>query len=178
MTGVLTALLRSVDWEAHSTSVGSAESVPDAVVALVSAGSEEEADDWYWKLDNRVVVQGQLFSAAVPLIPALLVALLGNLEEPVRYRLLELIVQIGAGESHGSESDEHLGQAARSALKEGLWIIYAQMADPSARVRATAVDLVALLETNVRRASEVSQAQLAEDHSEEVQSALARLRQP
>jgi hypothetical protein len=142
---------------------------------LIAAETDDDALRSYWELDNRVVVQGQLFEAAVELIPALLVGLSANLKEPARYWLMELVLQIADGESHSSEPDPNLGDAARGALREGLWVIYAQMQQGSPRVRATAVDLVALLDPKTERASAIVQAHLAEDSSEEVRRAVARL---
>lgn len=176
MRSLVEVLLGVVDWSRQRTgAVGTGETVPKAFGGLIAADTDEDALRSYWELDNRVVVQGQLFEAAVALIPALLAGLLVNLKEPARYWLMELLVQIADGESHSSQPDPKLGDAARGALGEGLWIIYAQMQQDSPRVRATAVDLVALLDPDIERASAIVQAQLAEDSSEEVRNAVARL---
>jgi len=176
MRSLVEVVLGVVDWGRQRTgAVGAGDVVPTALGGLIAADTDEDALRSYWELDNRVVVQGQLFEAAVALIPALLAGLLANLKEPARYWLMELMMQIADGESHSSERDPNLGDAARSGLMEGLWVIYAQMEQDSPRVRATAVDLVARLDPQRERASAIVQAQLAEDPSEEVRRAVARL---
>lgn len=176
MTSLVDVLLGLVDWTRQRTgSDGTAESIPKALKALVIADSQDEALAAYWDLDNRVVVQGQLFEAAVSLVPAMFAALLTELSESARYWMIELMIQIGGGESHASEAGLNLGEAARAALREGLWVIYAQLQDGSPRVRASTTDLLALVDPNRTRLSAVVAAQLADDSSEEVRSAVARL---
>lgn len=59
--------------------------------------------------------------------------LTASLHEPgpdwVRILSLELLFQIVAGESHPSESEQgrtELGEQARRAVREGLWLLYAE----------------------------------------------------
>ena len=175
MSRLVGALLRSIEWNELRTSVGTAESVPEAMHGLLAADSDDDAMIWYWQLDNRVVVQGQLYASAICLIPVLLSALLMRLREPARYWLVELAIQIATGESHVSEAERGLGSAALRAFREGLWIVYAQLNDDSARVRASAVDLLAAIDPDPRRLTAIVLEQLREDSSEEVQRAVERI---
>ncbi len=87
------------NWKNLSVLTGSAEHVPDAVLGLLS-DDREAFDSAYWKLDNYVVVQGDLFSAAA-VLPKYLedVVLKAKFKESV----IDLIWQIGSGYSKNSE---------------------------------------------------------------------------
>lgn len=52
------------DWGALRTLIGPADFVPAALDRLLRSTNDAEATAAYWELDNRVVVQGQLFEAA------------------------------------------------------------------------------------------------------------------
>src|SRR5256885_12610401 len=70
---------------------GNASGVPHAIRSLLAAASEDEADRWYWKIDNTVIVQGALYEAALPTIRCLIVGL--PICSPyARERVLELLV--------------------------------------------------------------------------------------
>ncbi|WP_406636676.1 hypothetical protein [Amycolatopsis sp. WGS_07] len=58
------ALAAAVPWNRLRMDVGTAECVPAAIRDLLNAGSAEDADRAYWRLDNGVVVQGRLFESA------------------------------------------------------------------------------------------------------------------
>lgn len=118
MRRLVDASLSIVDWDGQRTGAsGTGEAVSEAFQALLVAESDDEAVAAYWELDNRVVVQGQLFKAAVSLIPALLAALLANVAEPARYWLIELLIQIAHGEAHASETDPALVPAGSTSAQ-------------------------------------------------------------
>lgn len=52
------------DWRSLRTLIGPADFVPTVIDRLLTATTDDEASTAYWELDNRVVVQGQLFEAA------------------------------------------------------------------------------------------------------------------
>jgi hypothetical protein len=75
--------------------------VPDAVIGLLGSQSADEAEKFYWQLENHVVVEGQTFEAAEHLVPVLVAALQADVPQFVRSALLELLFQIVAyGPSH------------------------------------------------------------------------------
>jgi hypothetical protein len=58
------------DWGNYETVQGSANRIPQALCSLLDA-SLAQADSYYWEIENQVVVQGQLFSAAEPTLQVL-----------------------------------------------------------------------------------------------------------
>ncbi|MXG92078.1 hypothetical protein [Nocardioides flavescens] len=113
----------SADWEALTTGLGPGTGgpVPAAVVAMLRATSPMEADEAYWRIDNRVVVQGQLFEAAVPTARMVADALCRR--EATRdgfLRGVDLLVEVVNGESHHEEVSRGrpaLGDACRRELR-------------------------------------------------------------
>lgn len=68
----VSGLLRRDAWNGLRTMTGNAADVPAALADLASADSAVSADQAYWRLDNRIVVQGQPLPAAIAAIPVLL----------------------------------------------------------------------------------------------------------
>jgi len=93
--------LERFDW-GSLRSAGSAAAIPSAIEALRTAGSEDAAKQAYWRIDNEVIVQGELFEAAVP-TACCLVAALGSCTEASRARIVELLFQLATGTPHSSE---------------------------------------------------------------------------
>ncbi len=94
--------LDSIEWNELETNVGSASHVPDALKGLLSE-NEEEVEKAYWKIDNHVVLQGDLSESAL-YIPKFL-------EEALyitKYKriVLELLFQIGSGISLNKHLEE------------------------------------------------------------------------
>lgn len=75
---------RRHDWETLRVMGGRAGHVPAGIQKLLS--SETEGDAWaaYWELENRVMVQGQLFEASQHLVPVLLAALADDVPQVAR----------------------------------------------------------------------------------------------
>lgn len=63
------------DWSALRCAGGPATDVPQELRGLLAATNGEERRKHYWKLDNNVVVQGNLYEAAVPVVSVLCAAL-------------------------------------------------------------------------------------------------------
>ncbi|WP_437912847.1 hypothetical protein WME73_38505 [Sorangium sp. So ce302] len=76
--------------------------MPLALRELQLAVTESEALAAYWKIDNTIVVQGQVYQAALAAVPCLLGVLL-RCTEVARRHVLELLVQIGSGEAAARE---------------------------------------------------------------------------
>lgn len=84
----------------------------------------------YWDLENVVVVQGQLHSAALPTVSVLLAGLLDELSADARDLALELLQQIVMGESDEDEKalgNTDLGDRCRAAARTGLWLVYREL---------------------------------------------------
>ncbi len=125
--------------------------VPDALRRLLAAADEDEAMAAYWDLENVVVVQGQLHSAALPTVPVLLAGLLDDMSADARDLVLELLQQIVMGESDEDEvalGNADLGERCREAARTGLWLIYREL---GTRRRETAEAILERIEDDKPR---------------------------
>lgn len=87
------------NWKDLSVLTGTAEHVPEAVLGLLS-NNHEAFEAAYWKLDNYVVVQGDLFSSAA-VLPKYLEEVV--VKAKFKERVIDLIWQIGTGCSKNIE---------------------------------------------------------------------------
>jgi hypothetical protein len=123
--------LSKTDWSHVTEAGGPATAVPLALRELFAARSPTEVEHAYWKLENHVVVQGQLFEAAIYVIPVLLAAL-ATPERPrfVRIGILELLFQIVHGVTHEDEKKRGLADIdvrCKTAARTGLWLLYREV---------------------------------------------------
>ncbi|MEV0964717.1 MULTISPECIES: hypothetical protein [unclassified Streptomyces] len=140
-----------LDWTAFRTLGDRTEKVPGALLRLFAAGTEDEAMAAYWELENVVVVQGQLYSAALPTVHVLLAALLDELSADARDLVLELLFQIVSGEADEEErgmGNSALGDLCRDAAREGLWLVYREL---GTRRRETAESILERIEGDEAR---------------------------
>jgi hypothetical protein len=116
------------DWGSLATVEGTADGVPAAVAALVAATTREQAKHVYSEssLDNVVVVQGNLYQAAVPLVSVLCAALADELPVAAHQQVLRLIAEIVGGDTHVSETED-LAVLARERARAGLWLFYREL---------------------------------------------------
>jgi hypothetical protein len=127
------AELERPDWNKIRDAGGMATKVPEALRAMLASESSEQVEGAYWKLDNVIAVQGQLFEAAAFVVPVLVAALLKS-DRPifVRVWLLELLFQIVNGEPHLEEEARGLGdldKRCKDLAREGLWLVYREVFD-------------------------------------------------
>jgi len=138
-------------WNELRGASGSAERIPDALRELLEAPSPETAQEAYWRLENYVVIQGQLFESAEYVVPVLLAALLDDSPQYVRITVLELLFQIASGEAHQEEVDAgncSLGDKCRARMSEGLWLLYREWAFGA---REAAQEVIQAIETDPYR---------------------------
>lgn len=105
----------------------SASYVPEAVVGLITAESKTIAQEHYWRLENHVVVQGQTFESAEPLVSVLVASLRDEKPTHSQELVLELIFQLVAYGPHLAEIDRgnaDLTDKCKSRAREGLWVLY------------------------------------------------------
>src|SRR5262245_29410747 len=102
--------------------------VPDALRDLLQCETADEAEAAYWRIENSVVVQGQVFSAAPATVSTLVAALSsGTLPRWVTISALELIFwMVNSGPHEGEAAD--LTERCCAAAREGLWLFYRLMA--------------------------------------------------
>jgi hypothetical protein len=161
---VLAGLLGGVDWSAVRSIMGGSDFVPGSLARLVSATSEDAATTAYWELDNRVVVQGQLFPAARLVIGPLLAALQAGLPVPARRLVVDLLVEIALGAPDESElalGNDKLDASCRQEFRQGIWGLYGLLDDAEAQVRIGALEILDAVEVDRERLLRVA-AEIAE----------------
>ncbi|MBM7442417.1 hypothetical protein [Streptomyces sp. HB132] len=140
-----------IRWEDFRTLGDRSGGVPGALRRLLAAADEDDALAAYWDLENVVVVQGQLHSAALPTVSVLLAGLLGELSADARDMVLELLRQIVMGESDEGEvalGDPGLGDRCREEARTGLWLVYREL---GTRRRETAESILERIESEKPR---------------------------
>ncbi|CAM5635829.1 hypothetical protein AB0H45_09235 [Streptomyces atroolivaceus] len=140
-----------IRWEDFRTLGNRSGGIPGTLRSLLAAADENEAMAAYWDLENVVVVQGQLHSAALPTVSVLLAGLLGDLSPDARDLVLELLQQIVMGESDENEAalgNTDLGDRCREAARTGLWLVYREL---GTRRRETAEAILERIENEKPR---------------------------
>lgn len=138
-------------WGRIREASGSAEQIPFALVEMLNATTPEAVNAAYWKLENHVVVQGQLFEVAEFVVSVLIAALLEEKPRHVRISILELLFQIVTGESHEYEirlGNADLHRKCRAKALEGLWVLYRELIFGE---REAAQEVIEAIETNADR---------------------------
>lgn len=122
--------IQRVRWDAFREAGGNPQALGPSLERLLASETPEDAEERYWGLENHVVVQGQLFSSALPVVSVILAGLCDPFPRHVRISLLELLFQIVSGEAHESEvlSGRHdLGAECRAMARGGLWLLYREL---------------------------------------------------
>ncbi|MEH6462291.1 hypothetical protein [Chitinimonas sp. JJ19] len=122
--------MNRLPWGQLREASGPAVNIPVALVELFDALTPDDAGKAYWKLENHVVVQGQLFGVAEFVVPVLMAALLDERPDYVKICVLELLFQIVSGVAHEIEIDIgniDLAAKCQQKAREGLWILYREL---------------------------------------------------
>lgn len=120
--GVAESLIRTTEWSRLRESCGTAAGVGMALSALLSAESPDAIDDQYWRIENHVVVQGELYESAEACCAVLVAAFADERPHFVRIAALELLFQILRGygsDTPGTPTD--ILERCQRAVREGLW---------------------------------------------------------
>jgi hypothetical protein len=167
-------LPESPDWDRLRSILGGAEFVPGAVRRMVRATSMEEASAAYWELDNRVVVQGQLFEAALWTARSVAFAVCrGEASACGLTRALDLLVEIAAGEPDQSEvklGNAGLGDMCRRELRQYLPCFRELAVSGDDQTLLGVLDLLDILEVDRQRLREVAETILTDSPSLDVES--------
>lgn len=102
---ILKNIHQSENWRDITTHLGTSEHIPDAILGLLSK-KQDKVKEAYWKIDNCVILQGDLSESAKYIIKYLEYV---TIEACHKESALELIYQIGNGYS----SDENLMRQCR-----------------------------------------------------------------
>lgn len=139
------------EWSALRTLIGPADFVPAAIERLLTAATDAEASDAYWELDNRVVVQGQLFEAAEAVARELVTRICSSgASEPGLSRALDLLVELAYGDADASEvaaGNLGLGARCRDEIRNGMHCLRSSAAAGDDRAQAAIRDLTDRLES-------------------------------
>jgi hypothetical protein len=140
-----------VPWSEVRVASGKAGHVPEALIGLLSP-DEETQNRSYWRLDNEVVLQSDLYEAAYFVVPVL-VQMLDDRVAHGRERIYDLLYEIANGCAPPTTlcrtKDGRLvplRQACLDELKNGLSVFDRDTTDEEASIAAKARELVALLE--------------------------------
>ncbi len=151
-------LLSGIVWDDVRSLPGGSGFVPDALLRLMAADSDAAAEEAYWELDNRVVVQGGLFEVAQFVIAPLLCALQDSVTLSAKPKVVDLLVEIALGEPDESElagGNSDLGERCRAELRHGLWQFYGLLGDADSSVRIGAILVLQTIETDRSRLARV-----------------------
>lgn len=133
------------DWHSLRTLIGPADFVPSAIDRLMTAKTDAEAVTAYWELDNRVVVQGQLFEAAEAVAREMVRRICTTeVSPPGLVRALDLLVELAYGEADASEvvvGDGDLGSRCRDEIRQGMPCLQARAPAGGDRAQAAVRDL-------------------------------------
>ncbi len=122
--------IQRINWRAFREAGGAPRALGSSLENLLASETPGDARKRYWKLENHVVVQGQLFTSAIPVISVILASLCDERPRHVRISLLELLFQIVSGEAHESEVSfgrPDLGEECREVARAGLWLLYREL---------------------------------------------------
>lgn len=143
MTGSQSAV--GPEWSALRTLIGPADFVPAAIDRLLSATTEADAAAAYWELDNRVVVQGQLFEAAEAVARELVARICSSdASLPGLSRALDLLVEFAYGDADASEvaaGNPDLGARCRDEIRKGMHCLRSSADSGDDRAQAAIRDL-------------------------------------
>lgn len=142
--------LDKVNWAKLSQAQGTSEHVPDALKSLIS-DDDKEQEASYWKLDNHVVLQGDLYEAAFYVIPFLLEILATAIRNGRSY-VYDLLFEIANGFAPEEISCDYDGktltltEACKRAVAGGKGLYLKEVSDSNSDFRENALDLIISLE--------------------------------
>jgi hypothetical protein len=136
-----------IPWATLRTAHGTAGHIPEALVRLTSSDSDVRREA-YWKIDNYVVLQGDLYEAA-PFVALELIDMLRNDASYGRDLIYELLYEIANGYAPG---DYHvkladgrempLMKASRTFVESGLDVYAPDLVGSPSAVRRQLIDLL------------------------------------
>jgi len=175
--------LGSVNWSNLKTAGGDASTVPDAIRGLISEDpAVQEAS--YWKLDNHVVLQSDLFDSAPSVVPFLL-EILSSRAGYGLCRVFDLLYEIANGyaakdivvDFDGEEMS--LVTACRKASLRGLDLYFRELSDDSSSAREKALELIVSFgekkQVIVPRLEELLAKESDPDFGKQLQQAIAEI---
>lgn len=145
-----------VEWAALRQASGTCEHIPDALMGLCS-GDATTRDAAYWKIDNHVIRQGDLYEAA-PYVVRELVSLLSQCTTG-RDRVYDLLIEFANGDSPADTrivwagKDVSLKAATTQGLVDGLVAYQNDLRSHRPIIRKRASELLLSLSDHVALSS-------------------------
>ncbi len=166
------ANLEKIDWSKLRQAHGDASLVPTAIQELISNDSDKR-EAAYWKLDNYIVLQSDLYESAYYVIPFLLEILKSDStvgREHV-YALLSEIANGYAPENitiNINNKNVPLGDACRSLVSDSVQLYLSEVENKDSEFRSSALDLLMTLKEKSELIKERINALLLTERDSEV----------
>ena len=144
--------LEHINWSELRQAHGDAGHVPTALKGLISS-DETEQEASYWKLDNHVVLQGDLYESAFYVIPFLLELLESGITNGRNY-VYDLLFEIANGYAAEEVSCNYQGEsldlteACKRSVLTGINLYLNEVANIGSESRENALDLIVSLESS------------------------------
>ncbi len=141
--------LDKLDWSSYLQAHGNAGHVPNAIRGLIS-DVPAEREQAYWKLDNYIVLQSDLYESALYVIP-FLIEILKSKFSLGRGRIYDLLYEIGNGAApdtvrvYYNNSHMSLQSACHLVISEQINIYLDEIENVNSNVREKALELMYLL---------------------------------
>ena len=113
--------IAAVNWQSLEIQGGTADDLPDALLALFRSATDAEAEQVWWKsFENKVFAQNTIYGAAEATVNVLMAALADERPRLVRSWILQLLSFLLNG---GSDDDPTLAERCRNQACLGLWLL-------------------------------------------------------
>lgn len=173
----------NINWARLTQATGNSEHVPSAIKGIIS-NDEKEQEASYWKLDNHVVLQGDLYQAAFYVIPFLLEILAATIQSGRRY-VYDLLFEIANGFAPKEVSCDYDGvtltltEGCKRAVAGGLNLYLEEVSNNNSACRENALDLIISLEVFagnvIPRLIEIKDREASPEFQEKLEEAIAEI---
>jgi hypothetical protein len=119
-------LIDIVDWGSYRVLEGPAESLRPALLDLLAASRPEQLASVHWRIENHVVVQDDIYSAAEPVTSVLVAALANPRPTWMRVEILQLLFSILSGTGFDEHNGASLWSKCRDRAMEGYWLLVSE----------------------------------------------------
>ena len=136
--------INKINWRELRQAHGDSTHIPNALHDLIS-GNPQKEEDAYWKLDNHVVLQGDLYEAAFHILPFLYEVLESEVTSG-RERIYDLLFEIANGYEAQEVSCElngenlSLTEACRKSIVQQKELYIAEVSDHTSNYRSKALE--------------------------------------
>jgi hypothetical protein len=130
VAGLAEREIELVDWAQFTELDGPGGDIGNRLRALLDAGSSDAAGDAYWRLENHVVAQNELFDSAEPTVSVIVAALADERPRYVRIALLDLLYLILTASPSAAIKARcpDLVERCHARAREGLWLLVREAA--------------------------------------------------